>query len=346
MIEDLYEKYCLLPPLDLDDSDLDVHLEKWQDYVQLSLMDFARIVALVVTHSDLNSLVNSGVDLDYDNLAPVITLLHNTGHLHFTNRINYSVSGLPMPLKIKRALPSIPIYSTPTTCYNQFPCTETSRIKRVVKLVADYPYVSSMQVGLLGDDDLLSIEIASYTPFEVTVVEKDERVIDSINKYKHAKGLNIEIIEGDLSDDLNIDAIFDTFITDPPYTFYGVLWFIFNGLNLLQTKDRVYLIANQMMLGNRVMSSLFRSLGIAGLFPVEITPAFSQYPLPNHYRESLDWKSALVNMGGAPTRRMMSSTSTLFVMQSRFSDAKLLKPFIEQHHDIFTRYVVWSDGEK
>jgi hypothetical protein len=336
-IEELYQEYLLLPPLDINISNQE-RLRLWQESVQLSILDFARVVYLISRNVDIIHLTNAGIDLDFDNIAPVMNVLHRFGYLKFEKNTSYQCSGLPAPVEIKETHNSPSVYETPDPQYNQFPCTIEARLKRIDKLIHDYPYVSSMRVGLLGDDDLVSVDLATYTPFTPVVIEKDDCVIKHLNRYKQETDIFMEIINGDLSNHLNENITFDTFITDPPYTLYGILWFLYHGLNFLETRDRVYVIANQMMLGRKTLSLLFQLTGQIGLFPVEIIPAFNEYALPSHYREMKDWSTALTTLGGRPIGNMMSSASTLYVFQTRYADKSSLKPFVDQDHSIYSRY--------
>jgi hypothetical protein len=337
----LYNLYLKKIPLDLIGKH-DSEIGGWKNNVQLSLFDFSRIISIIHRCNNLRGITQSGYDLDFDNLEPIFSLLICEGSIAFTENNSYEIINLPAPNKMRK-IKEDSFIDNPDDKLNQFPCSIGSRILRVKKIVNDFPYTTSMRIGLMGDDDLVSLEIARRTNFTPIVFELDKKIIEKITQVNKGECLGIEIIEKDFRDLSPNTCQVDTFFADPPYTVGGVLTFLYAGLKLLSSKDRVYLIANQMFLGKRGMPEIFKSLSDAGIFPVEISNAFNEYPLPSNYRESQDLSNKLKTLGNIDVSKLMSSSSSLFVLMTNDLNLKSLKNKISKMENIYDRYGRYSN---
>jgi len=125
--------------------------------------------------------------------------------------------------------------------FDQFLATEKTVFDKV-SLISRAGDFYNRSVCILGDDDLLSLAIASLNQAaKITVFEIDPRICD----YIKSKNPNIEIINLDLKE--KIPEIyknkFDLIITDPPYTQSGIGLFLNRGIELLKPSltSRIYL---------------------------------------------------------------------------------------------------------
>lgn len=106
-----------------------------------------------------------------------------------------------------------------------------------------------MNIWILWDDDLLSIELFKTWIYNPIVYEIDEKIISIINKEtdNQIKIVNIDFLNKEYNTNLNIDI----FITDPPYNINWLLQFIEFWLNQINWEiNEFFVIFNKMMLWN------------------------------------------------------------------------------------------------
>lgn len=111
---------------------------------------------------------------------------------------------------------------------------------RRISLMMQQGDVGNKKIAVLGDDDLASLALAmTGLPANVTVFELDARICEYIGQASRAKGLNVQVVEQDLTRLLPGDTVgqFDTFMCDPPETEAGLLLFVEKGLALLRAGD-------------------------------------------------------------------------------------------------------------
>jgi hypothetical protein len=329
----LHKLYLDMLPLDLHGKPLK-EINGWKKNAQLKILDFSRILAVIYYNKNLREITRSGCDLDLDNLEPILSLLVQEGLIKFTCENFYEILDFPEPNKIRGYVYEQEIIQNPDSAFNQFPCSVESRTKRIEKLILDYPYVQSMNVGLMGDDDLVSLELARRTNFTPIVFELDKKIINKISSTSKSENLKIIIVEKDLRELSHEDYQIDTFFADPPYNVAGVLTFLYSGLKFLGQGDRIYLIANQMFLGKLGLQEIFTAIAGAGIYPVEILNAFNEYPLPREYRETRD---LLAKFNNLDTSKLMSSSSSLFVLGITKLNLESLKERISLPKDIYNK---------
>lgn len=333
----LYTKYLNKLPLDLANTITDSKdIKGWKHNVQLSIFDFCRLLKIIRDNNDLKELTHCYFDLDFDNIEPIISLLIEENIMTFNEINQYSIKGLDYN-KSNIVNEKIDTLNNPKSTFNQFPCAKESVINRVNTLLNDFPFVTSMKVGLMGDDDLLSIEIARRTKFQPIVFELDSSVICKIKKIAKEENLNIKIIKKDLTKTQKTKEELDTFITDPPYTVAGVLTFIYHGIGSLVIKDRFYVIANQMLLGYSGLYEIYRYLIEAGIYPIKILNSYNEYPFPRNYRESIDVRNKY--MDKIDPNLIVSSCSSLFVFRiNEECNTKNMLKIINSENNIYDRY--------
>jgi len=134
---------------------------------------------------------------------------------------------------------------------DQSKCTMETSFKRAQYLLKTGEAISGSLL-CIGDDDLVSVAcgfLYQYLThgkgrdFEITVVDKDLRVLDYIRKNSFTYQLPIEVVEYDLRNSLPEVMVgqFDVIITDPPYTVNGLELFILRGLAFLKKDNEVSL---------------------------------------------------------------------------------------------------------
>lgn len=341
-VSELYIKYLKKLPLDLKEENRNsIDIAGWKSNVQLSILDFCRILKVLLDNNNLRNITRSGIDLDFDNIEPIISVLIEENMMKFVKPNIYKIEGLKKSSIISTHFNFSKIIN-PDEKFNQFPCSKESVLKRVKALVEDFPFVRSMNVGLFGDDDLVSIEIARRTNFKPIVFEIDEKIIKKIKTVSERENLNIKIIQKDFRG-INLSKYkLDTFITDPPYTVGGILSFLYHGLKSLNTRDRFYLIANQMFLGYKGMPEVFETLVKSGIYPIKICPAYNEYPLPKNYRELGDIRKKFEDK--INPNKIFSSSSSLFVFKvSKEIKYEILLKKINNEMDIYDRYRRFSN---
>lgn len=221
-LQKAYDEYCKQVPLDLEKG-TKVQLDVWKGVIRYALPEYARKVAALAHSLSLDEFVtHSGGD--FDNLAPVI-------------KTAVSHSLLTISLKGKVASKQLPFITEgfgvdndnldPYAEYNQFPCDSESSDFRARFILNRYPYRKNIHIGLIGDDDFISLRLMKDSATKVSVLEKDTRIIDKISKCKTTHD-DIDIYELDIRDVVPSIGL-DTFVTDPPYTFDGSLAFIVCG---------------------------------------------------------------------------------------------------------------------
>lgn len=132
---------------------------------------------------------------------------------------------------------------------DQSKCTMETSFKRACYLLKKRETIAGFLL-CVGDDDLISVAAAFLyqylthgkgADFQVTVVDKDQRINDYITKISQDHELPITCIQHDLIQPMPQELIhqFDCIITDPPYTFNGLQLFITRGLSCVKRKKEV-----------------------------------------------------------------------------------------------------------
>ena len=140
--------------------------------------------------------------------------------------------------------------------------------------------LAGRSVLFLGDDDLTSVAAGLLgVARRLTVIDVDERLLETIEEVSEKEGLGIECVHHDLREPLPEDLVgeFDTFFTDPPYTPAGLRLFLSRGIQALRRRKTasVYLaFADKPPLE---MLEVHRAILGMGLFVEELIPRFNEY---------------------------------------------------------------------
>ena len=322
-LEGLFEKYKMCVPLNVTDSDGSLYTS-WKQKQQLEIQDFIIELRYLFESKDLTQFMTS-TSLDFDNIAPVIEVAVNNGYINLgtegeiNKNFEFSYSTINSKVNIQKIIPD--------SSLNQFPCTETSLLKRLNFLKNRNPYCEYLSVALIGDDDLFSSAIVNELWLFPTIIEKDKRIIEIIqNLSNRYKVIETDLQKFDEVDKLNFLRKVNTFICDPPYTINGCLLFIYAGLQLLQLNNGVkefYLIANRMMLA-KDFYKMNQVLSECGISLYDCEKNISHYEFPEHFSENTRAQQFLKKINYDKALNI-SSTSDLFIFRTISPNLSLLK---------------------
>jgi len=130
--------------------------------------------------------------------------------------------------------------------FDQFIATAETVVKRAV-LINFLGDLKNRRLLFLGDDDFTSLAAASINLADkITVVDLDQRILDSLKKIAQKNNFGIETVKHDLKLSLpkSFQNNFDTVFTDPPYTPAGIKLFASRAVEALDRKNpaaRIYL---------------------------------------------------------------------------------------------------------
>ncbi|HST61570.1 MAG TPA: bis-aminopropyl spermidine synthase family protein [Longimicrobium sp.] len=322
-----YADYLELLPLQLHPGDAE-RGRCWRRTEQLTERGFSRLIAALAGAAHLDDL-SARCDLDFDNLAPVLCVLIGRGLLAISSDGALRWNLPPSPA---RAAPPAGLYEHPAASWNQFPCDPESREARVRLIARDHPFGNFARIGIVGDDDLLSPALAATGHLQPVVLEGDPEVRHHLQRLSISQELAIETHPLDVRDlDADIQAVplVDSFITDPPYSYDGVLTFVYQGLRLLRRTDdnRFYLVLNTMMLG-RDLHRVQHALAVSGAALLDVKQAANRYPFPEGYGEAQRMRAFLDRRGGG-ARTAFSSSSSTFVWSAPDPDLDRLRTLFD-----------------
>ncbi len=134
---------------------------------------------------------------------------------------------------------------TPNRDLDQFHATVSTTLKRVRFLLKNGD-LNDRRIAFLGDDDLVSLVVASTTkPKNTTVFEIDNRLHQYLAKISQENHLNIQLVKQDLFKPIHKSFLdsYDIVFTDPPYTPNGINIFLNQAIKILKKNllSRIYL---------------------------------------------------------------------------------------------------------
>jgi predicted methyltransferase len=167
---------------------------------------------------------------------------------------------------------------------DQCHCTVETKLRRVLAL-HEADALMGRRVLLLGDDDLVSLAIASVvarfgsgqTLEQLTVVDVDPSVIAFVRRELARAPFAVACVEHDLRSPLpgELAGSFDTVLTDPPYTAAGARLFLSRAAEALPGAGTVFF-----SFGSRRAETTFtvqRDLVRMGFAIQACVPDFNQY---------------------------------------------------------------------
>ena len=205
--------------------------------------------------------------------------------------------------------------------FGQLPCTAKTARERAQK-IAEYADVDS-PILILGDDDMVSLQLLEEGYQKVTVVDIDTEILKAISSaYPDApKSLYKCDLRNPPPQDL-LNQKFDFVLMDPYYSIDGIKMFLEYALEVTKDNDNTHYLLNVHLLslkkqGLEKLSDLFTS---CGLQIQEFYQGFNIYPVPEVIR----------TMIGITNRFLMTSkilATNGYSFPYFLSDAILLKKF-------------------
>lgn len=316
-VEDAYKDYLKQIPMDLSTNQpvYESNKKYWQFNNRYEKIDFAKEIDCLQNSKNLNRYVMKS-ESDFDNLAGIIKVAIQYGFIEITNKgeikklfdFHFTKPDLSDISKAPKLIPDSNL--------NQFPCDEDSVKRRLAFIKERYPYVEYLSLGIIGDDDFLSLEMVNEHWLWPTIIEKDIRIIKVIKKFtSRSKILEFDIHK--IAKDRNMPIV-QTFITDPPYTLHGSLAFTLTGLKMLPKTSEIkefYVILNPTMLGKHLYK-IVTTLSSCGVFLTEVHTNFSQYRLPENFDEYKRAASFLKQINIETEALEYSSSSNLYVFRT------------------------------
>lgn len=171
--------------------------------------------------------------------------------------------------------------------YNQLPCTLETRKARADLLQDFNPAVS--RILLLGDDDLVSVELAQRGFAKVTVADCDGRLLTRIGHETARTPDKPELVRADFTAANTSLGLADAVFLDPPYSLDGVRAFLSFAVKTVASRGQLYLMVNPGILGSG-FTEIVNWLGRQGFSLKSQRRGFNAYPLGT--LESLVLKTA------------------------------------------------------
>ena len=170
--------------------------------------------------------------------------------------------------------------------YGQMPCTRSTAKRRVGKamtlIAKDDPIL------LLGDDDLVSVELAVAGFKNITVLDIDLKVLEEIQKKCDELGVRVRLFQHDLSlpSPQHLMINYKLVFFDPEYSLRGVDLFLNAALELTQNSTQtVYFMSIHLMsLMRQGLTELEAMFQKNGLKLTEFAQGFNAYPAPSRLK--------------------------------------------------------------
>jgi predicted methyltransferase len=162
--------------------------------------------------------------------------------------------------------------------FNQLPCSLASRMRRA-DLLADAG-TKLRKLMILGDDDLLSVELARRGFPQVAVADCDVRLLTRIAQETQELAKPPRLIRADFREGLPEEEKAEICVLDPPNSIAAALTFFRLAIwTVRHCKDaQVYMMINPRILGSNF--SLIERFGESCGYEISRhLPAFNSYPL-------------------------------------------------------------------
>jgi N4-bis(aminopropyl)spermidine synthase len=131
--------------------------------------------------------------------------------------------------------------------FNQLPCTLATRRARADLLSGRD--LESSRILILGDDDLLSVELSKRGFKQVAVADCDPVLLDRIRRETADCATSPRIILADFHRLDQLKEVADVVILDPPYSTEGATAFLNLAVSLAAPQATMYMMVNPHVLG-------------------------------------------------------------------------------------------------
>lgn len=164
--------------------------------------------------------------------------------------------------------------------YNQLPCTIETRKKRADLLEKNG--FRDKEILLMGDDDLLSVELAARNFRHITVLDCDIRLLNKLKILTQETKYPINFFHVDLYEGLPnfLNHIFDVVCFDPPQNFEDLNIFTKCAIKSLKSNfSCFYMMINSSSLGKINSEKVVTQLQKNGFINTNTYEIFNCYPL-------------------------------------------------------------------
>ena len=165
---------------------------------------------------------------------------------------------------------------------DQFLAT-TGTVQKRAHLMDYLGDIRDQKILFLGDDDFTSIEVATLGPAQkITVIDIDQRILNTISKISDTEKLGIETKKYDAKQSIGKDLWnqYDIVFTDPPYTEVGFELFLSRAIDVLDQNNksaRIYICFGHSDLSKERFIPITQILANAGLNIRYILNKFNRY---------------------------------------------------------------------
>ncbi|HUS78710.1 MAG TPA: bis-aminopropyl spermidine synthase family protein [Patescibacteria group bacterium] len=167
----------------------------------------------------------------------------------------------------------------PSMLLDQAFATPETALKRTLYMMREGDLVGR-EVLFLGDDDFTSVASALLGVAQgITVLDVDERLLNTISDISVKEGLGLECVLHDLREPLppNLKGRFDVVLTDPPYTVPGLRLFLSRAIEALKPRKTASIYAAFADKPPLEMLEVHREITGMGMFVRELIPRFNEY---------------------------------------------------------------------
>lgn len=170
----------------------------------------------------------------------------------------------------------------PERKYDQFTATVETTARRA-SLLNFFEDVRGKRLLFLGDDDFTSVAVANlHTASGVTVLDIDNRIIDTIDSISNSEKLNLNLGNYDARKTLPLSysGKFDTVFTDPPYTTDGIKLFVSRAIQALDLSNqtaRIYVCYGNSDRAKERFLPIYEVFGSSGLMVRWVFDKFNRY---------------------------------------------------------------------
>ncbi|WP_397599438.1 bis-aminopropyl spermidine synthase family protein [Silvanigrella sp.] len=164
--------------------------------------------------------------------------------------------------------------------YNQLPCTIETRKKRADLLEKNG--FRDKEILLIGDDDLLSVELVARNFRHITVLDCDLKLLNKLRILTQEAKYPVNYFHVDLYEGFPkfLNHIFDVVCFDPPQNYEDLNKFMSCAIQSLKNQNSIfYMMVNSSALGLNNTDRLFAELLKYGFVNTNKYEFFNCYPL-------------------------------------------------------------------
>ncbi|WGL58970.1 bis-aminopropyl spermidine synthase family protein [Pigmentibacter sp. JX0631] len=164
--------------------------------------------------------------------------------------------------------------------YNQLPCTIETRKKRADLL--EINGFRDKEVLLMGDDDLVSVELALRNFKHVTVLDCDKNLLSKLKILTSEAKFPINFFHIDLYHGIPnyLNKLFDVICFDPPQNSKDLDVFLHSTFQAIKYgNSSFYMMLNSSAIGEKELSTIIKLINNNGFFQHNKIEYFNCYPL-------------------------------------------------------------------